>query len=783
MNNTDKFICLPQQMRDANRWLLWKSLLNSDPNKKPRKVPFYANGRPRNGELDGPEDMRMFATFGDALFALQSGDYAGLGFALGADWTGNHWQGIDLDYLAQHPELAKISAELPGYTELSPSGTGRHAIGWGRPFKSLGSNGSGIEAYSGGRFFTVTAEGAGVPSLVDLSDFVEQRLLPLHRSKSSSTTPPNDPDLPCEFVSPQTIADLRSALQFMRADDRDLWQRMGHALKTLGDVGRGLFMDWSATSDKFDPLADAKTWESFRPNRTGYKAIFTEAQRRGWVNPVQRQSQNDAKQAKQSDKESVIGEQLAATYADTLCFDEVAGEWYWQKNGLWQQISKKKVQGIVNRDLYKFMPGGFAIAKLNAIETFLTIHLLLDKWQQDGNLLPLKNGVLDVSNRLLMPYAPHHRFNWQLPYEYNPEAEFKVIKNWLYEATSGDENAINIIRAFFKMALVGGDIQKFLELIGPGGTGKSTLTRLLVAFIGELNTVTTDLKNLESNRFETAALYGKKLALITDENKYGGDVSQLKRITGGDPLRFEHKNKQQKGTGFVYKGMVVVTSNEAIQTSDYTSGLIRRRMPVNFNRKISDADKARWSLFGGIENVMITELPGLLNWALAMSDDEVTAAIGGINGEMSQIQREHLVDTNKIAKWLDDNIIIDETANTFIGKSTDGDSYVFNRGNLINTKLYSNYEGWCKGENCHPVALNRFSAILLDLCEHLKINVSKHRVADGNYINGLRIRQMHDIQPTPVTRQFVGGAVSIDKNAESMLYQPPVNAGRAGNAV
>ncbi|MCK7581547.1 MAG: hypothetical protein MZV65_41920 [Chromatiales bacterium] len=37
-------------MRHARRWLVWKSIANGE--KKPRKVPFYANGSPRNGTLD-----------------------------------------------------------------------------------------------------------------------------------------------------------------------------------------------------------------------------------------------------------------------------------------------------------------------------------------------------------------------------------------------------------------------------------------------------------------------------------------------------------------------------------------------------------------------------------------------------------------------------------------------------------------------------------------------------------------------------------------------------------
>lgn len=87
------------------------------------------------------------------------------------------------------------------------------------------------------------------------------------------------------FLAPSLIADLHRALAHMPADDRDLWQRMGHAIKTIGNAGKELWFEWSSTSSKFD-LADAeRVWESFKPKNTGYQAVFAEAQRRGWINP------------------------------------------------------------------------------------------------------------------------------------------------------------------------------------------------------------------------------------------------------------------------------------------------------------------------------------------------------------------------------------------------------------------------------------------------------------------------------------------------------------------
>lgn len=87
------------------------------------------------------------------------------------------------------------------------------------------------------------------------------------------------------LVPDSVVKDLRSALFSMRSDDRADWVRIGIALKTLGDQGRGLWLEWSSTSPKFDLRDAVEVWETFRPTQTGYQAVFAEASRQGWLNP------------------------------------------------------------------------------------------------------------------------------------------------------------------------------------------------------------------------------------------------------------------------------------------------------------------------------------------------------------------------------------------------------------------------------------------------------------------------------------------------------------------
>ena len=123
------------------------------------------------------------------------------------------------------------------------------------------------------------AESIGRP--LDLCDELDDLIPPAKATGAGQgDQPPTN-----YFVTPEQVGHLRNALCAIPADDRDLWVRMGHALKTIGDQGRALWLEWSQKSTKYEAGDAAAKWDSFRPTTTDYRAVFAEAQRRGWQNP------------------------------------------------------------------------------------------------------------------------------------------------------------------------------------------------------------------------------------------------------------------------------------------------------------------------------------------------------------------------------------------------------------------------------------------------------------------------------------------------------------------
>lgn len=83
---------------------------------------------------------------------------------------------------------------------------------------------------------------------------------------------------------PVSVEAARAALAVIPSDDRDVWWRMGMALKSeFGDDGLPLFEAWSEMSASFDAKAVKSTWKSFKPGGpVTIGTLIAEAKRHGF---------------------------------------------------------------------------------------------------------------------------------------------------------------------------------------------------------------------------------------------------------------------------------------------------------------------------------------------------------------------------------------------------------------------------------------------------------------------------------------------------------------------
>ncbi|EED7556079.1 toprim domain-containing protein, partial [Salmonella enterica subsp. enterica] len=205
--------------------------------------------------------------------------------------------------------------------------------------------------------------------------------------------------------------------------------------------------------------------------------------------------------------------------------------------GIWKIIPPsdfaRDVAGLFQRLRAPFSSGKIA----SVVET---LKLIIP--QQDTparRLIGFRNGVLDTATGT---FSPHHKSHWLrtlCDVDFTPPVEGETLEThaphfwrWLDRAAGGKPEKCDVILAALFMVLANRyDWQLFLEVTGPGGSGKSILAEIATMLAGEDNATSATIETLESPR-ERAALIGFSLIRLPDQEKWSGDGAGLKAITG-----------------------------------------------------------------------------------------------------------------------------------------------------------------------------------------------------------------------------------------------------------
>jgi len=280
-------LVIPEEIHGYKQWVLWRYEPGED---KPRKVPYYVNGRRRSGTQGSEADLSQMATFPEAVTRLKGGGFDGVGLAI---LPNSPIKAIDLDNcvasgtLNAHAEA--IVGEANSYYELSPSRTGVRILAYGvlpsRKAMHLFGPGQHLELFGVSGFVTVTGDVLDMCPIRPMSHAFQAWVA--EKAGEPKPEPAGQPAREAVVITETQRADIRAALNYLDADNYAQWVEFGLALKTLGEVGRGLWMEWSQQSPRFNPAQAADKWNGFQPSgKIGYEPILYRAQERGWANPA-----------------------------------------------------------------------------------------------------------------------------------------------------------------------------------------------------------------------------------------------------------------------------------------------------------------------------------------------------------------------------------------------------------------------------------------------------------------------------------------------------------------
>ena len=428
---------------------------------------------------------------------------------------------------------------------------------------------------------------------------------------------------------------------------------------------------------------------------------------------------------------------------------------YEEKKGTWRKEDHSNEYRHAVQDLFVTergiqAPGGFTSHLIADVTNLTKAYLCHSYWDDDSDRLAFRNGVLEVSSGEFLEHDKENYITWGLDFDYDPSADPGPIIDWLNRTQYGDHERVQVLRAWLRACLLaqGHELQRFLEVIGPGGRGKSTFANLCCAMVGSGNYASTTLNQLEQSRFEVASIKGKRLTLINDSERYGGSAQIFKALTGGDNLRFEEKNKNV-GEPFVYTGMVMVCANEPIQTTDNTSGLSRRRLTLEFNRPLYDKSSEAKEMIkldqGIVKGLWKNYLPGLVNWVLQMSEQEMREYLLDTYEKVPSLKRvrnEILLNSNNLVEWLQSEVVLDDKAVTAVGKKIPAAKDAQERYCNSKYHLYASYCSYCEDTGSKPVGQKRFIALVMDCCKNqLQLDGVRSFSKGGRpFIKGLAIR-------------------------------------------
>ena len=365
------------------------------------------------------------------------------------------------------------------------------------------------------------------------------------------------------------------ALDYIDADDRDDWVRIGAACKRSG-VGFDVWHAWSQKSGKYDSLEDCKrVWDSLQTNIESpatWGTVVYLAQKKGYK-PQKRRSRpvRDVVEALCRNAGSVISiygqPELYIKLNGVYCKDEGG----YIHNAIAEELGYGNDSPHAIEQVKREIRGGRRVPKPE-----LLFH---------PNHFNFKNGFLNAKAPFTSELVPHNESQIQsirqIPYNFNLDAECPLMDNFVSEIVC-PEDVVRIWTMIGQCLHAKTRFQNCWILHGKSaGNGKGTLVKIMQAILTPLNYSSESFKRLCEDRWSTIRLLGKT-ANLSNEIGEGMiyNTEEFRRITGYDEVRGENKN--QPPIDFHPFATLVFSCNEFPNIKNINKGMRRRLQRIEF---------------------------------------------------------------------------------------------------------------------------------------------------------------------------------------------------------
>jgi putative DNA primase/helicase len=334
-------------------------------------------------------------------------------------------------------------------------------------------------------------------------------------------------------------------------------------------------------------------------------------------------------------------------------------ELYVWQNGCYRPYAET----LIKEECKKRLRKEYHSSRASEVIEYIKASTFVDRREEPPNLIPLKNGVLDIDTMELKPHSPEYMFFNLLPVEYNPNAKCPNIEKFLNEVTGSKEDA-KILLEFVGYCLYREYfIAKALLLAGEGSNGKSTFLNLVRAFLGKENVSSRSLQDLEENRFAKADLHHKLANICADlPDRAVWTTGTFKMLTGRDLISAERKF--QHSFTFENYAKLLFSANKVPETYDDVDAFFRRWIIVVFPNKFT-GENADPNILKKLTTP--EELSGFLNLALAALKRLLVTGQFSYSKTIDEIREDYTHKSSPVAAFVMDCLEVD--ADAFIVKN------------------------------------------------------------------------------------------------------------------
>lgn len=299
-----------------------------------------------------------------------------------------------------------------------------------------------------------------------------------------------------------------------------------------------------------------------------------------------------------------------------------------------------------------------------------------------------KNGYYDPVEQVMVPHDPKYLSMNQIPHEFHPEtidqvlSGGEVIKSYLSTAVP-DPTEQQMLWEYLGYCMTSDTkMQRFLMLVGEGGTGKSVIISLFQKAVGIRNCSSISLQDL-NHRFYATGLFGKLMNACGDiPCKALDSIDVLKKAVGEDSILYEKKG--QDALQFFSHAKLLFSSNGMPDNVEEKSDAFYRRLLIlEMNHKPAVKDPK-----------LKKKIAKEMDYAIAMAMQALHSLYE--NGELTESENsrkcveEARKSTDSVMAFICDMLVVKKDAW------------------LERSRTYDAYNEYCKDNGRQPLGKSKF---------------------------------------------------------------------------